>query len=341
MRAIIKIIFIILALNVYSKAGNENSPGFVTDILLIKDNNSISVDLIFEDAVNVGYNVNIVVPDSITTEMVNQHRLVILSTGNNPNPCLNSNMRNILISFADEGGKIISEGGQNAYAASVFPSYPAFKNKVLKVQSWTADNGGNLFISGSYSQSSLALVPTILPAIIQINFTNTYDQDVCLIGEFSDLFYKTSLYENNAGVVVSPNVLNPQLINYCFNYSSVSNRTDAKKLLTNSIYNLIGESVGVINTNENIPTGFMLYQNYPNPFNPNTVISYQLKVSSYTELKIYDVIGNLVEVIVNGKQIAGSYEVIWNGANFSSGIYFYTMSVNGTMLDSKKMFLIK
>ncbi|MEO8209953.1 MAG: T9SS type A sorting domain-containing protein [bacterium] len=341
MRAVIKIIFIILIFNIYSKAGSYKKTTLLVDILLINDNNSISADLIFEDAVSLGYNVDIVVPDSITTEMVNQYRLIILSTGNNPNPFLNSNMRNILIAFADDGGKIIVEGGQNGYASAVFPSYPSFKNKVLKVQSWTADNGGNLLISSIYAQSALANVPTILPANIQINFINNYDQDVCLIGEFSELFYKTATYENNAGIIVSPGVLAPQLINFCFNYSSVAIRSDAKHLMTNSIYNLIGESVGINNNGQIIPHEFTLYQNYPNPFNPNTVISYQLAVSSYTELKVYDVIGNLVEVVVNRKQIAGSYEVLWNGSDFSSGIYFYSMSFDGNLFDTKKMFLIK
>lgn len=339
MKVILKIILMILALSNSSKAGSENNT-LLTDILLINDGNSTSGDLIFEDAINVGYNVAVVVPDSVTLDLVNRHRLVILSTGNNPAPITNNNMRTILIGFVDNGGKMIIEGGQNGYVAAVIP-YPAFLNKVLNVLNWTADNGGNLLISGNFMQSPLALVPTVLPHNIQINFTSNYDQDVCTIGAFSDIFYKTSSYEDNAGIIVSPGVLEPQLINYCFNYSSVAVRTDAKRLLTNSIYNLIGESVGINNTGQGVPSEYRLYQNYPNPFNPNTVIGYQITLSSYAEIKIYNVLGNLIETLVNEKQPAGSYEVDWNGSNFSSGIYFYTLSIDGVFFGSKKMFLLK
>ena len=88
------------------------------------------------------------------------------------------------------------------------------------------------------------------------------------------------------------------------------------------------------------PKEFSLSQNYPNPFNPSTVISYQLPVSSHVSLKVFDVLGNEVAALVNEEKPAGSYEIEFNAAELSSGIYFYTLQA-GEFLKTKKFTLLK
>ncbi|MCY7362191.1 MAG: T9SS type A sorting domain-containing protein, partial [Ignavibacteria bacterium] len=85
---------------------------------------------------------------------------------------------------------------------------------------------------------------------------------------------------------------------------------------------------------------FYLSQNYPNPFNPNTKINYELQITNYVSLKIFDVLGNEVASLVNEKQNAGSYSINFDGANIPSGIYFYKLS-SGGFTDTKRMILIK
>jgi len=89
-----------------------------------------------------------------------------------------------------------------------------------------------------------------------------------------------------------------------------------------------------------IETGLKLYQNYPNPFNPNTVISYQLAVSGFISLKVYDILGNEVKTLVNQNQREGSYEVEFEGSSLSSGMYFYKLETED-FNEVKKMILIK
>ncbi|RPI13996.1 MAG: T9SS C-terminal target domain-containing protein [Ignavibacteriae bacterium] len=101
-----------------------------------------------------------------------------------------------------------------------------------------------------------------------------------------------------------------------------------------------GILTGIKNVNNSIPGKFVLYQNYPNPFNPKTIINYQLLMSNYVKLIIYDALGREVAVLVNQKQNAGTYEVIWNAAEISSGIYYYTLTA-GEFKDTKKLVLIK
>lgn len=84
---------------------------------------------------------------------------------------------------------------------------------------------------------------------------------------------------------------------------------------------------------------FMLYQNYPNPFNPGTLIRYQLIVNGYVSIKVYDVLGNEVAVLVNNYKPAGIYEVEFNKP-LSSGVYFYRLSA-GDYSETKSMIYLK
>lgn len=101
------------------------------------------------------------------------------------------------------------------------------------------------------------------------------------------------------------------------------------------------QPIGIININSEIPKQFRLYQNYPNPFNTKTVIRYQLSVNSFVSLKIYDVLGNQISILVRENQKPGVFEVEFDGTNYSSGIYFYRLEVNGNIIDSKKLILLR
>ena len=89
-----------------------------------------------------------------------------------------------------------------------------------------------------------------------------------------------------------------------------------------------------------VPEKLSLSQNYPNPFNPTTKISYELPISNYVSLKVYDVLGNEVGSLVNQKQNAGRYEINFDGSNLSSGVYFYKIQA-GDFTAVKKMMLMK
>jgi hypothetical protein len=89
-----------------------------------------------------------------------------------------------------------------------------------------------------------------------------------------------------------------------------------------------------------VPDKYSLGQNYPNPFNSLTVIRYQLSVAGNLSLKIYDVKGREVQTLVNESLQAGTYEVMFDGSAFNSGVYFYRMETEG-FSETKKMVMIK
>ena len=91
----------------------------------------------------------------------------------------------------------------------------------------------------------------------------------------------------------------------------------------------------------NIPASFLIYQNYPNPFNPKTVISYELRTGSNIIIKVYDALGKELRTLVNKKHNAGTYKVNFDGSGLPSGVYFYSLFVEGEIIDTKKMMLLK
>lgn len=86
---------------------------------------------------------------------------------------------------------------------------------------------------------------------------------------------------------------------------------------------------------------FSLYQNHPNPFNNSTTINYRLAVGSYVELSIFNILGQKVKTLFNGRKAAGFHSIEWDATNFSSGLYYYQLKTDTGMLASKKLLLIK
>ncbi len=105
-----------------------------------------------------------------------------------------------------------------------------------------------------------------------------------------------------------------------------------------------------------IPEDFSLSQNYPNPFNPNTKIKFDipslvrrgagLRLNGVEDswrvvvLKVYDILGREIATLVNEKLSPGTYEVEFDGTNYASGVYYYTLTA-GKYTDTKKMVLMK
>jgi hypothetical protein len=85
---------------------------------------------------------------------------------------------------------------------------------------------------------------------------------------------------------------------------------------------------------------YKLKQNYPNPFNPVTTIKYSIKYDGLVTLKIYDILGTEVKILVNENKEAGNYTVSFNASSLPSGVYFYKIK-SGKFVDVKKMILLK
>ena len=88
------------------------------------------------------------------------------------------------------------------------------------------------------------------------------------------------------------------------------------------------------------PKEYLLRQNYPNPFNPSTKIKYAIKATGLVQLKVYDILGKEIAILVNEDKEAGYYSVEFDASHLPSGVYFYRMQ-SGEFVSSKKMLLVK
>lgn len=102
---------------------------------------------------------------------------------------------------------------------------------------------------------------------------------------------------------------------------------------------VVRNPVGV-NDDETIVNQFKLEQNFPNPFNPSTIINYSVPVTAFVTLKVYDILGNEIAVLVNETKQAADYQINFNASELKSGIYFYQLRA-GSLVETQKMTLIR
>ncbi|HEY3250131.1 MAG TPA: SBBP repeat-containing protein, partial [Ignavibacteria bacterium] len=98
--------------------------------------------------------------------------------------------------------------------------------------------------------------------------------------------------------------------------------------------------VSVQGQNTNVPTEYALKQNYPNPFNPSTIIRYQLPKDAFVSVKVYDLLGKEVAKLVDETKDAGYYEIVFDAASLTSGLYFYKMQA-GDFVTVRKMVVVR
>ncbi|MFQ5772583.1 MAG: T9SS type A sorting domain-containing protein, partial [bacterium] len=93
-----------------------------------------------------------------------------------------------------------------------------------------------------------------------------------------------------------------------------------------------------------VPRHFALYQNYPNPFNPSTTIRFDVPRDSEVQIRIFNILGQVVKVLTDKKYKTGQYEIIWQGTNeqnvpIASGVYLILMKADDFRLVKKTLLL--
>ncbi len=176
--------------------------------------------------------------------------------------------------------------------------------------------------------------------------------------------YRYYNIENDNSLYTSGDTLfiheRPKYVNYWDSYFSTDYLVKADSNLVSYArhYSYYGEGfrekyklkdIRIVTVNDSngnlLPSRVFLSQNYPNPFNPSTTMSYTIPVNvkgemSNVKLVVYDVLGREVATLVNKRQSAGSYEIVFNASKLNSGVYFYQLQ-SGNFTESKKMILLK
>jgi hypothetical protein len=174
-------------------------------------------------------------------------------------------------------------------------------------------------------------------------YNNQSDYDA-VISKGTNLFYFDPKFENLTTYELSPTseAINAGTASYSWQNQIVLDILESDYIGAAPDLGAVeyGSVNSVIENNNNIPLKIMLYQNYPNPFNPRTIVNYELPITNYVELIIYNPIGQMIAILVSKNQYAGSYQVEWDASGFASGIYYYMIRV-GDFRAVRKMILLQ
>ncbi|HJY63269.1 MAG TPA: T9SS type A sorting domain-containing protein [Ignavibacteria bacterium] len=166
----------------------------------------------------------------------------------------------------------------------------------------------------------------------------------------SNTYKKFSVSATNENYVTTPlqagtYELIAYRLGYCFSSKTVTINPNTTDTIVNFTLDTCGPN-GIQSIGGKIPNEFTLKQNYPNPFNPATTISFDLPVNGFVQMKVYDILGREVALLVNEFLTKGMYKYVFDAVELPSGVYFYKLtavdpSASLMVSETRKMVLIK
>ena len=218
-----------------------------------------------------------------------------------------------IVATADFNAKVNSVTGENYdwfFDQWVYsPDHPVYQNTYTILES-----GENWDVELTINQVQQNTVFFKMPVEIKVNFSDATD----------------SLFTIS-------NDMNNQVFNFLFDKEPLNLVFDPQ---ANIVLKVANTNLVSVEEDEQLPIEFSLEQNYPNPFNPSTTIKFTLPEKEVVTLKIYDVVGNEVTVILNEEKQAGSNSIEFNAGELASGTYFYKLQA-GSNIETRKMILLK
>ncbi len=233
---------------------------------------------------------------------------------------------NLLLAAHNLGADIFETGGQSLFAQSFFNNY---------LHSNYLNNFG-----GSYILTGIPGDPIGDGMVMALNSVYTrspdeispYDASTTPIAQFGASGPKINSVKASTG--------NHKVVYFGFAFEQLNDVTVADSLVKRSVKWLTDGIVLDNPVEGSVPSEYTLEQNYPNPFNPKTIIEFKVSNTAPVTIKVYDLIGREVAVLVNEVKQPGIYRVTFDGENLASGVYFYKM-IAGDFSSVKKMNLLK
>ena len=244
--------------------------------------------------------------------------------------------------------KVVRLGdGNDPYLQIIIPDTPAGTDPIDLVQDGFNDWKDSMAVVPDPFLSEMMIVPDSLPAdgisVAEVTITPKNNSDTLLAPGLEIMVSNTGMGElsdvtdNGDGtysaVVTAPTEEGSDTIS-----ASVVTKDDTVAISMTSVLTYVTPT-GVTDTPP-ADGDYYLYQNYPQPFNPTTTISYRIADAGFVSLKVYDVLGDEVAVLVNEVMTAGTHTVQFNGSDLSSGVYTYRIK-SGDFTSTRKMVLVK
>jgi hypothetical protein len=254
----------------------------------------------------------------------------------------NSVERSKIAEYLQNGGKLFASGSEIGWdlegSSGATPDETAFLRNYLKAR-YVADNSNIKTVSGvepfpplsfGYGNtSSGSPYPEDYPDVIDtangsshiLRYSPTAAAGVAYTGTFGN------------------SQLTGQVVYFGFPFETIHGK-EARTAVLNAVLHYFGLVPVGVSDEDNVITSFDLLQNYPNPFNPETKITYRVPQTGAVKIKVYDMLGKEVKVLVNEEKTAGEHSVTFNADGLASGIYIYRME-SGSYYSAKKLLLLK
>jgi PKD repeat protein len=256
-----------------------------------------------------------------------------------------SNLQNPSVEYFTTGAYTVSLTATNQYGSNTktFVNYIRVAGVPLSAFSLVSPPSGTTLIVGNNDTSRVDFVwQRSSPSNLV-----TYIFKIKKIGPQSEYTFMSNNNGQDSIISVRRNLLDS--IATLMGYAGDSVRctwrvgaTNGLDTLHSNLFTLTLRSttIGITPISEIIPQHFNLFDNYPNPFNPVTKITFDVPKSQLVRIRVYDIQGREVAVLVNEKVAAGRYKVDFDGTGFASGVYVYTLEGEGYFM-AKRMVLIK
>ena len=304
----------------------------------------------------LGYDVEYyLLADIPDTSLWSNYDVIVWSHGRSGGPMDQVQWRRRMSEFVLSGGKVIIEGGDIGWQFMSSTPDVDFATNVLHCDDFVSEAATIANPTVNAFDHPIVSTPNQLPENFPMeSVSGVYDRDGNLSSPDATAVYSWSGDASLSSIVAwqeSDDASSPRTVYFSFNINNVMKEDSmfVKYLIENSMQWLYtGGTTGIpSNIGTRIPTTFSLEQNYPNPFNPTTNLRFGLPTEANVTLRIYNVLGQEVAVLVNGVQSAGYHQAVWNAAStVSSGVYFYRIAAvptNGAEPFTKicKMMLMK
>ncbi len=233
------------------------------------------------------------------------------------------------------------------------PIYPAAYTSRLHIVTNLyniALDGQTFFGTTSYTVHGIHVIP--VTPVTEQSWDFNYSRDIFDYTAYGLRYSACFDSTNTNGTVWAWTTINmavqaiaypPQALSFFRFYGYNTNNYDLGTTPGNVVYWIltrIYNPIGITPIGSEVPLKYSLGQNYPNPFNPTTFIEFAVPKKSFVELKLYDILGREVAVLIQKELPAGTYKYELQAGNLSTGVYFYVLKADGFM-NSKKMVLLK
>lgn len=231
-----------------------------------------------------------------------------------------------LSSFMNRGGRLLVSGRNIARDLQNDANQRSYLRDLFHAQ-----------YLGKYVRTSVAGVP-VDPVFDGLSFSLASGQELDDIQPIAPAM--TSLQYIQGGVAgLRAETSKHKILYLPFDFAEIREEIAKRDLTRRAIAWLSLPPTGIEQIASDLPKEYALHQNYPNPFNPSTIIAYDLPKESRVSLKVYNILGQKVADVAEDMQPPGRYQVVFDAAGLSSGVYFYNLQA-GAFSQIRKMVIL-